>query len=197
MRGDNTDAMAKWIEWELFSQRHVLRLSRTPCDLSLEPRTHDKKTRVCVLNDLYMTVRCARAVQVLASAGLLVQTQRKRTPSKKKITWQQYRLCLVAAEHRVLGGRHFLILGPESRKIWWLKKVQYLQKKYHCKRTLLRGKKPKWIFHNFGDLLRPLDFVPASRVRVVPTVWQVHTVLGDCKSKAKVISIRAPLYRQC
>ena len=44
----------------------------------------------------------------------------------------------------------------------------------------LRGKKPKWIFHNLGNLLKPLEFVPASRERVVPTEWQVRTVLGDC-----------------
>ena len=41
--------------------------------------------------------------------------------------------CLAVAEHQILGGKHFLILGPESGKIWWFKKrVQYLQKKYHC-----------------------------------------------------------------
>ena len=61
-----------------------------------------------------------------------------------------------------------------------MKKVQYLQRKYHCQWTLLRGKKPKWIFHNFGNLLKPLEFVPASREQVIPTEWQVQTVLGDC-----------------
>ena len=77
-----------------------------------------------------------------------------------------------------------------------VKKVRYLQKKYHCRWTLLRGKKPMWIFHNFGNLLCPLELVPASRERVVPTEWQVRTVLGDCITKAKVISIQAPQYRQ-
>ena len=33
-----------------------------------------------------------------------------------------------------------LFWGPESGRIWWLKKVQYLLKKYHCHWTLLRGK---------------------------------------------------------
>ena len=55
---------------------------------------------------------------------------------------------------------------------------------------------PKWIFHNVGNLLQPLEFVPASRERVVPTEWQVQTVLGACISDAKVISIQAPEYRQ-
>ena len=103
-------------------------------------------------------------------------------------------LCLAIAENHILGGEYFLILGPG--KIWWLKKVQYLQKKYHCQWALMRGNKPKWIFHNFGDFLQPLEFVRASRERVVPTEWQVPTVLGDCFSKTKLISIRAPRYRQ-
>ena len=38
-----------------------------------------------------------------------------------------------------------------------------------CQWTLLRGKKPKFIFHNIGNLWRPLESVPASRERVVPT----------------------------
>ena len=70
------------------------------------------------------------------------------------------------------------------------------EKKYHCQWTLLRGRQPKWIFHNVGDLSQPLEFVPISRERVVPTRWQVLSVLGDCVSKAKVISIQAPQYRQ-
>ena len=109
------------------------------------------------------------------------------------MVWQHYRLCIDVAE-QILGGKHFLILGPESRKIWWLKKVQYLKKNYHCQWTLLRGEKPKWIFHNLGNLLRPLELIPALRERVVPTEWQVRTVL--CISRAKVIPPPAPPYRQ-
>ena len=41
---------------------------------------------------------------------------------QKKVVWQQYHSCLAGAEHQILGGKHFLILGPESGKIWWLKK---------------------------------------------------------------------------
>ena len=76
-----------------------------------------------------------------------------------------------------------------------MKKVQDLQKKYHCQWTLLRGMEHKWIFHNVGNLLCPLESVPASRERVVPTEWQVRTVLGDCRSNARVISIQAPQCR--
>ena len=46
------------------------------------------------------------------------------------------------------------------------------------------------------NLSKPLVFVPASHEHLVPTKWQVRSVLGDCISKAKVISIRAPQYRQ-
>ena len=60
----------------------------------------------------------------------------------------------------------------------------------------MRGRQPKWIFLNFGDLLQPLEFVPTSRERVIPTEWQVHSVLGDCISMAKVLSIQAPQFRQ-
>ena len=54
---------------------------------------------------------------------------------------------------------------------------------------------PKWTFHNFGNLLRPLELVPSSRECVVPTEWQILTVLEDCKSKSKLTSIQAPQYR--
>ena len=115
--------------------------------------------------------------------------------TQKGVIWRQYYLCLAVAEYQI-GGKHFLFFGPESRKIWWLNPVQYFQKKHHCQWALLRGEKPKWISHNLGNLLRPLELVPASRERVVPKEWQVRTVLGDCMSKAKVISIQAPHYRQ-
>ena len=112
------------------------------------------------------------------------------------MVWQLYHLFFDVAEQQFLGGKHFLVLGLKSGKIWWLKKVQYLQNKYHCQWTLLRGEKPKWIFHNLGNLLRPLDLIPASRERVVPRQWQVRTVLGDGISRTKVIPARASQYRQ-
>ena len=39
---------------------------------------------------------------------------------------------------------------------------------------------PSGFFHNLGNLLGPLELVPASRERVVPAEWQVRTVLGGC-----------------
>ena len=60
----------------------------------------------------------------------------------------------------------------------------------------MRGNNPKWIFRNLGNLFRPLELVPASRERVVPTEWQIRTVLGDCISRARVIPVQAHQYRQ-
>ena len=54
--------------------------------------------------------------------------------------------------------------------------MQYLYKKYHCQMDPPAWKETNWIFHNLGNLSRPLEFVPASRERVIPTEWQVRAV---------------------
>ena len=55
---------------------------------------------------------------------------------QRRVVWHQHHSCLAMAEHQILDGKHFLILGPETGKIWWLKKVQYIStKKYHCQCT--------------------------------------------------------------
>ena len=135
-----------------------------------------------------------------AVAGILVETQERESQDRCDVTHCYYEKFLAErsgmatvpivfgrGRASILGGKHFLILGPESGKIWWLTMVQYLQKKYHCQWTLLRGKKPKWIFHNLGNLLRPLELVPASRERVVPTEWQVRTVFGESSAPVSAI----------
>ena len=58
------------------------------------------------------------------------------------------------------------------------------------------GKTPSGFFHNLRNLLRPSESTPVSRERVVPTEWQVRTILGDCISKAMVITVQASQYRQ-
>ena len=93
------------------------------------------------------------------------------------------------AEHQTLGGKHFLIFGPEIRRIWWLKKVQYLQKKGPLPLDLPAWKKTQ------VDVSQSWQSIPASRERVVPTEWQVRTIIGDCKSKAEVITVHTPQYR--
>ena len=66
------------------------------------------------------------------------------------------------AEHQILGGKHFLILGPESGKIRWLKKIQYLQKKYQSQWTFLRGESPKVDFSQ--------SWQSVTTVRINPSV---------------------------
>ena len=62
--------------------------------------------------------------------------------------------------------------------------------------ALLQGRQPKWFFLILAIFHNHFEFVPISRERVVPTERQVRTVLVDCMSKAKVISIQTPRYRQ-
>ena len=42
---------------------------------------------------------------------------------------------------------------------------------------------PSGFFHNFGNLVRPLESISVSRKRVVPTEWQVR---GDYSSSASI-----------
>ena len=37
-----------------------------------------------------------------------------KSHKQKEVIWQQYHLCLAVEEHQILGGKHLLILGPES-----------------------------------------------------------------------------------
>ena len=60
---------------------------------------------------------------------VMYRTVTNKNPMQKEIMWQQYCLCLAVPEYQNFGGKHFLILGPESGRVWWLKNVQYLQKK--------------------------------------------------------------------
>ena len=46
----------------------------------------------------------------------------------------------------------------QERSVW-----KSFWKKKHCRWTLVRGRTPKWIFHNLCNLLQPLEFVPESR----------------------------------
>ena len=123
---------------------------------------------------------------------IMSQTVTTKRSKQKDITWQQYRVRLAVAEYQIHGGKHFLILGPVSGKIWWLQKSTTPSEK-----VPLPMDPPAWqgtqvgffFLQNFGNLLRPLEYV-------VPTESQVRTVLGDCISKATVISIQATQYRQ-
>ena len=60
------------------------------------------------------------------------QSSKKRNP---RLLWcpqlslpKQYSLCLTVAEYQILYYKHFLIMGPESGKIWWLKRYNVFRR---------------------------------------------------------------------
>ena len=112
----------------------------------------------------------------------------------KEVIWQQYRLYLAIAEWQTLGGEPFLILGPESEKIWCLKKVQYLQK-YHCQWTLLRGRQPKWICHNSAISHKHLSFYRPRVSKWFQRTGNFVQFLEIVHRRQKVILIQAPRNR--
>ena len=48
---------------------------------------------------------------------VMFPTVTTKNPKQKAVIWQQYRLSLAVAEHQICGGKHFLILEPNSGKI--------------------------------------------------------------------------------
>ena len=82
---------------------------------------------------------------------------------QKEVVWQQYHLCLAVAEQHILDGLTLSYFGTRARKDLVVETGAIPSEKYHCQWTFLRGKKPKWIFHNLGNLSRPLESIPASR----------------------------------
>ena len=83
------------------------------------------------------------------------------------------------------------LLRPGTGRFGWFRCGLYR------KSTIANGlscvENQKWIFRH---LLRPFKSIPVSRALMVPTEWQVQTILGDCISKAKVITVQALQYRQ-
>ena len=179
---DRTGAPVSWLScegqtdvWELFSDNSCLSaiLDRQGLMVAAAVRQRTKKAESFspeALQGFWPKMKVKNPKVVVISPTIF-----SKYTKPMEVIWQQYRLCLATAEYQILGGKHFVILGPESGKIWWLKKVQYLQKKFHCQWTLLRGTQPKWIcfFIILMTYLQPLESVPASRERVVPTEWQV------------------------
>ena len=112
-------------------------------------------------------------------AGLLVMSPIVTTKNSKQknVMWQQCRVCLAVAEYQICGGKHFLILAPNSRKIWWLKKVQYLQKNIIVVGLSCVEERP-------------------SGSSVICAIFYSHLISFQNHAKAKVISLQAPQYRQ-
>ena len=93
---------------------------------------------------------------------------------QQEVTWQQYRLYLVTAAHQILGGKHVPYFGIRIRKdSVFLKRFNTFRRN-----TIANG--------------------PSCDARQATQVFfflLMFAVLGDWKSKAKVISIESPQYR--
>ena len=99
--------------------------------------------------------------------------------NEQEVIWQQYHLCLVVPEHQIFGGKHFLVLGRETGSIWWLKKVQYLQKGTIAN-ELSCVKKCKWIFSQSWQLVTTVRMHPSLasasesyRVASSDNIWRL------------------------
>ena len=102
--------------------------------------------------------------------------------NQTQVIWQQDHWCLAIAEYQILDRKQFLIVGPKSGKIWWLKEGAIPSEEV----SLPMDSPARKATHvNFDDLSQPVEFVSISRERFVPTEWHVHSVLGDWKSKAQ------------
>ena len=106
---------------------------------------------------------------------LMSPTVTTKNSKHKEVKWQQYCLCLAVAV--------FLILGPVSRKIWWFEGTIPSEKSTTTKWTLLCGITTTWVCTRL--------------TQTCPIECQVRTDLGDCISKARIIPIQSPQYRQC
>ena len=169
----------------------------TDKDLWLQPQWTSEPRRLRASHHSYCMAFGQSSRKRIPKIVVMSTTVTAQNQKQKTVKRQRYRLCLALAEYQILGGKHFLICGNWIRKdLVFENGTTPSEKKYHCQWTLLRGKKPRWNFQNFGNLLQPLALVPDTRKHVVPTEWQVRTVLGDCISKGKVLSIQAPQYRQ-
>ena len=132
--------------WELFSDNSYLSaiLDREGLFVAAPVDRRTKKTESFspqLLQDSWSKLKKKESKIVVMSPTVTTKSFKQ-----KEVVWQQCHLCLTVAEYQTLGGKHFLLLGPESRKIWWMKKVQNLQKTYHCQWSLLRGKTPNGSF---------------------------------------------------
>ena len=62
---------------------------------------------------------------------------------KDEVAWQQFHLCIEKAEHQILGGKQFHILGPEPGNI--VENLQYLQISTIAYGPSCVARNPKWI----------------------------------------------------
>ena len=113
----------------------------------------------------------------------------RRATSNKKL-FGNITICVWPwQKHQILGGKHFLIYGTRNKKNLLIEEGTI----YPEKSSTANG--PSCV-EKTQNLSRPLESIPVSRERMVPAEWQVRTILGDCISKDRVITVQAPQYRQ-
>ena len=123
-------------------------------------------------------------------------TVTSKNSKHKEVIWQQYRLCLTVAEYQILGGKHFLILGPEAGKIWWLKK------RYNSFRKITTSNGPCCVARNpsgfFINLAISYNYLSSYQLCV--SMWFPRNASPNSswtlKIQDKSDSTRAPQHRQ-
>ena len=113
----------------------------------------DRQGLLLVAAPVDLGTKKARSFSLLQ--GFLVKVQEKESQDCCDVTDRYYRMsygnsAVCAWPWQSIGPLAIIIFlgeGAELGQIWWLKKAQYFQKKYHCQWTLLRGKKlcGRWI----------------------------------------------------
>ena len=101
-----------------------------------------------------------QAVQVF---GPTVST---KYTNRKEITQQQYRLCLATTEYQILVGKHVLLWDQSQEIFGGSRNYNTFRRSTTANGTSCEASNPSDLLHNFGDLLQPLEFEPASRERV-------------------------------
>ena len=153
---ERTGALMLWLScegqpdvWELFSDTSYLSAILDRQELMVAAPVDLRTKRAEGLSPQALQGFWSRIKMKNPKIVVMSPTVTTKNSEQKEVIWQQYRLCLAVAEYQILDGKIFLLSGPESENIWWLKKMQYLLKKFHCRWTLLRGNHLKWILSQF------------------------------------------------
>ena len=100
--------------WELFSDNSYLGaiLDRQGLLVAapIDPRTKEAESFSPQLLQSFWFQLKKKNPKIVGMSPTVTAKRYKHT----EVVWQQYHLCLAVAEHQILGGKHFLILGPES-----------------------------------------------------------------------------------
>ena len=84
----------------------------------------------------------------------------------------------------------------ENTSLFWDQKQEEFGEKVPLPMDFPAWKNPKWIFHNLGNLLRPLESILIPRERVVPTEWHVRKNTWRLYIRGKGNTVQAPQHRQ-